>query len=135
MRFPFVTREHHDDVVRIMRSQLEGLLRQLYPQGVPAEAYLLLGMKEEACALPQPKLQGEPEDKPPTEEQVLKEERNEDRRRLTSLRRTSPTRFAKEMGRVMVRDMTRGLRRPEPRHIFEKAHAEATAESDAAASN
>ncbi len=50
MRFPLVTRAHHETVVQAMKQQMEGLAKLLYPRGVPPEFQLRLGIQIEASA-------------------------------------------------------------------------------------
>src|SRR5437868_11480687 len=94
MPFPFVTRSHHEEVVRLLKSQLTGVAKLLYPEGVPEEFQLLLGI--EIPASPQLKLQAEPESEPAAIVEEDKEEetqpnraKEEEIRRLRSVARTN----------------------------------------------
>lgn len=50
MRWPFITRAHHEDIVTRMRDQIMGLAMRLYPEGVPKETQLVLGIHMEVPA-------------------------------------------------------------------------------------
>ena len=131
MRFPFVTRRHHEEVVCLLKSQITGLAKLLYPEGVPEEFQLLLGIEIPTGA--QPRLQVEPE--PIVEEEDKPEEtgetnRAEEIRRLRSVARTNPSRLGRELERAMARDaVTRATSAHPSTHpsqaIFRQARAEA----------
>jgi len=131
MPFPFVTRSHHEEVVRLLKSQLTGVAKLLYPEGVPEEFQLLLGI--EIPASPQLKLQAEPEPAARVTEEVEQEEtqpnraKEEEIRRLRSLARTNPSRLGRELERAMARDAMQRANSAHPSHaIFRQARAEVT---------
>src|SRR2546430_4555911 len=132
MRFPFVTRSHHEEVVCLLKSQITGLAKLLYPEGVPEEFQLLLGI--EIPVSPQLKLQAEPEPEPAAIiEEVEQEEthpnraKEEEIRRLRSVARTNPSRLGRELERAMARDAMQRANSAHPSHaIFRQARAEVT---------
>jgi len=88
MKFPFVTRAHHEEVVRLLRSQITGLARTIYAGGeVPEEFQLLLGIHIE------PKSASiAPERELTEDEKALAEMKAEQARDLAALARIKRTR-------------------------------------------
>lgn len=87
MKFPFVTRAHHEEVV-------EALARLLYPQGVPKEFQLLLGLQLGEAA-PAPVIEPEDEEDKAPDAKLYRKIKNDNeafKARLSSLKRTSPSR-------------------------------------------
>src|SRR5207302_6605725 len=116
---------------RLLKSQLTGVAKLLYPEGVPEEFQLLLGI--EIPASPQLKLQAEPEPAARVTEEVEQEEtqpnraKEEEIRRLRSLARTNPSRLGRELERAMARDAMQRANSAHPSHaIFRQARAEVT---------
>jgi hypothetical protein len=118
MKFPLVSRAHHERVVT-------ALAKLLYPEGVPAEFQLLLGVEipqQESATTPVHDVAtSEPL---PTEDDEAAEQRLENIRRLTSLRRTAPSKLGPELARIMQADAMRGAHRP-AKQIFAAAKEQA----------
>lgn len=101
MKFPFVTRSHHEEVVNLLRSQLAGLARTLYGGDVPKEFQMLLGIEipdtgEKPVEPKEPVLT---HDEQIEEEEAQRQARN--RAELTSRMRTRPSTVGPAMERIM----------------------------------
>lgn len=101
MKFPFVTRAHHEEVVNLLRSQLAGLARTLYGGDVPKEFQMLLGVEIPDTGEKAP----EPKDQPMTRDQQIEEEEAQrqmaNRAELKSLMRTSPSKVGPRLEQMM----------------------------------
>lgn len=100
MRFPFVTRAHHEEVVNAMKDQLTACSKLLYPSGVPEEFQLLLGIKIDAQA----QVASEPEREPSEDEKAIaamKAERARDEANLARIRRTRPSQLGPAIAAMM----------------------------------
>lgn len=133
MRFPFVTRAHHEAVVGKMQKQLEGVAKLLYPQGVPEEFQLLLGIHIEAKdsqPAPEPEL---------TDDQKaiaeMKAEQAADKARLERIRRTRPSQLGPALASYMQKwgfqQAAVSARQSPATAIFAQAEAEALQTPDA----
>src|SRR5712692_7929697 len=95
MPFPFVSRAHHEEVVRGMKEQIVGLAKLLYPNGVPEEFQLLVGIHIEA--------QGEkPEpERPLTDDEQaiaeMKADHERDKANLARIKRLRPSQLGPAM--------------------------------------
>jgi hypothetical protein len=104
MKFPFVTRAHHQAIVGQLRSQIIGLARTVYEgRDVPEEFQLILGVeipKRPHIAEPEPV-----KEKPLTAAQQAEEEEGERQQavttRLRSIARTNPSRLGPALEQVM----------------------------------
>lgn len=107
MLFPFVTRSHHEAVVKSLKDQITALAKLLYPQGVPEEFQLLVGIHIEENSKP---VTEEKKPEAPDEKlfQAIKDEKEAFRAKLRAARRTSPSRIgpmiAAEAQRRTMRD-------------------------------
>lgn len=127
MRFPFVTRAHHETVVTAMKQQLEGLAKLLYPRGVPQEFQLLLGIQIEASAnQPEPEPELTDDQKAMAE---MKAQQAADRARLERIRRTRPSQLGAALSDYMRKwswQKATGSVAPSPvSSLFARAEAEA----------
>lgn len=128
MPFPFVSRSHHDEEVTRLKEQLVALAKLLYPakdypEGVPVEMQMLLGV---FIPRPEPTTAIEEEATAEPVEDEEAQEREEDQRRLTSLRRTKPSLVGPAMEEIMRRRIIRQVKAANPSaSVFAQAHAEA----------
>lgn len=129
MQFPFVLRSYHEAEVTRLKEQLVALAKLLYPakdypDGVPVEFQMLLGV-----FIPRPERPTaieEREEAPQPVEDEEAQEREEDRRRLTSLARTKPSLVGPAMEEIMRRRIVRQVKNANPSGaVFAQAHAEA----------
>ena len=107
MKFPFISRWYHEAVTNQLRSQVLGLAKLLYPEGVPEEVQLLLGITipaSTASTTPETP-EEEPEETTDPEQQAEEEKREERIRRLTSLRRRSPSRVGPAIAAMMQQNV------------------------------
>lgn len=99
MRLPFVTRAHHEEIVGAMKAQLTACAKLLYPNGVPEEFQLLLGIHIE-----QPQIVAEPERELSDDEKAIAEmkaEQARDRANLARIKRTHPSQLGPAIARMM----------------------------------
>jgi hypothetical protein len=134
MRFPFVTRSHHEEVVTMLRETLaarEKELHRLKDLIFQREFGVQLYDSLPADAPVQTAAEPEPEPEPARD---LEQER--DARELTALARTRPSQLGPAMERKMRRDVMRMAQAAHPTHtvpgspataVFSKARKEALA--------
>lgn len=129
MKFPFVTRAHHEEVVHLLRSQIRGLARTLYAGEVPEEFQMLLGIEIPKPTNPVP----EPKAAEPvlTQDQKIEaeaEERQMDAKaKLASIMRTNPSRLGPALEQVMKQTTMYAARAANPHvaQIFDTARKDA----------
>lgn len=129
--FPFLTRAHHNEVVKGLRNQIIALAKLLYPEGVPEEFQLLLGVEipqsvKEPAPISEPEAQLTPEQ---MIAETMENERAADQRKLTSIARTKPSLFPIAQAEARARDMIRRAKAANPGsvsvpQIFDKARKE-----------
>ena len=130
MPFPFVSRAHHEAVVKDLRSKLEGCARLLYPDGVPEEFQLLLGIQlEQKASSPAPVPERELTDDEKAIEE-MKAEQAADWAEIVRIERTRPSQLGAAMARHMAkwgaaRFATPTTGQSPARAVFAKAEAEA----------
>jgi hypothetical protein len=125
MKLPFVTRSHHEEVVSALKDRLTACAKLLYPNGVPQEFQLLLGIHiEQAKVVTEPELT---DDEKAVEE--MKAEQARDRAELDRLRRLSPSKLGPALARMMTKYGQMGaytaVKQSPASAIFAKAEAEA----------
>lgn len=128
MPFPLVTRSHHDETVRALKDKLTACAKLLYPNGVPEEFQLLLGIKIEA----QTQVASEPEREPTEDERVvaaMKAERARDEANLARIKRTRPSQLGPAIAAMMEKyghqAASAAVRQSPATAIFAKAEEEA----------
>jgi hypothetical protein len=130
MRFPFVTRAHHDEMVARLKDQVKGLAMRLYPEGIPEETQLVLGIRVEAKVVVEKERKLTDDEKAIAE---MKADQERDRANLARIRRTSPSQLGSVLARYMAKWGTQtaiAASKPSPAMIlFAEAEAEALSES------
>jgi hypothetical protein len=133
MNFPFVTRSHHDEVVKLLgdrideliceRETLQRALRRLHDKGfIDQWGFQLYD------SLPKFEAPTEPAEPELTEaeqaELDLAREHQADKRRLASIARTKPSQLGAEMERQMAKDAANRAAAAHPaREVFSAARA------------
>ena len=99
LKFPFVTRARYEEEVARLKDQIKGLAMRVYPEGVPEEAQLVLGIRVEAKPA---QVQSEPEmtDDEKAVAQMKADQAN-DKANLERIRRTRPSLLGKAMADYM----------------------------------
>jgi hypothetical protein len=130
VKFPFILRSHHEEVIHLLRSQIEGLARTLYNGDVPEEFQLLLGMKIPKSARPSTPPES-PQEPSLTREQQFEEEettRQRDlRAELAARVRTRPSTVGPRMEQVMKQTTMYAARAANPgvAQMFDAARQDA----------
>jgi hypothetical protein len=100
MRLPLITRAHHEEVVRALKDRLTACAKLLYPNGVPEEFQLLLGIHIEQAAQ-----EAKVAEREPTEDEKaiaqMRTERSRDEAELARIKRTRPSQLGPAIARMM----------------------------------
>lgn len=99
MKFPFVSRSQHEETVKALKKQITGLAKLLYPDGVPEEFQLLLGIHIEARADAPPREPELTEDQKAVAE--MKAEQARDRANLDRIKRLRPSQLGQALTTYM----------------------------------
>lgn len=127
MRFPLVTRSRHEQEVSRLTDQIRALAKLLYPQGVPEEFQLLLGVRIDTAE----RETAEPERSLTDDEKMIAEmkaEQERDQANLARIKRTRPSLLGAEIARHMKKWGGITVATPaktEAAEVFSKAEAEA----------
>lgn len=129
MRFPFVSRVYHEATVNGLRKQIIGLARVLYPNGVPEEFQLLLGVEIPTTEVASPV--AAPAPTPSSTDQAEEEEAERIRdikAELRSRMRTRPSTVGPFMEQVMRQTTILQTRAAHPSvaKMFAQAESEVT---------
>jgi hypothetical protein len=124
VKFPFVSRETYEDALRSKQNEIDELRGTLYRLEdrfyLEGFGFQLHGTIPDAPSKPV----AEPAT-PAPEADPVEEEREENIRRLISLRKTSPSRLGPELARIMQADLVRGVSSRPSAQVFAAAKQEA----------
>lgn len=132
MPWPIVSRERYDEAIRIRDSRIANLEKELHrwldiisKHHFGAQIFDTLAAESKPAPEPEPELTAEQEI-----EKQLEDERAQDKRRLASISRHSPSRLGAELQRVQQKDIVRraaaahGMTTP-AKQVFARAKEEA----------